>query len=139
MIGGKESIEAFLGVAARLSARNDYGVTSTHSRRTDWDACPIYVRNGHQQSCDFKILLHMNSVFPLSRLKTSLPKPSYSSRNMVTALATIHPGILNLPGATPQSKALVEQLLEEDREKFHCFWGRIGLHNHLSHQSAYLV
>ncbi|KAI0689698.1 hypothetical protein BC835DRAFT_229768 [Cytidiella melzeri] len=46
---------------------------------------------------------------------------------------TIHQGILNFPGATPESKATAERLLEQDREKHHCFWGKIGLHNHLSH------
>ena len=48
---------------------------------------------------------------------------------------TIGHGILNLPGATPESKATVERLLEEDRKRYHCFWGNFaGLHNHLSHQ-----
>lgn len=46
---------------------------------------------------------------------------------------TIHPGILNLPGSTPQSKALVEKLLEEDRDTHHCLY-YVGFHNHLSHQ-----
>ncbi|KAH8104504.1 hypothetical protein BXZ70DRAFT_887737 [Cristinia sonorae] len=48
------------------------------------------------------------------------------------ASLSIRQGVLNLP-STPQAKALVEQLLEEDRQKHHCFWGRVGFHNHLSH------
>ncbi|KAJ3523135.1 hypothetical protein NM688_g8777 [Phlebia brevispora] len=53
---------------------------------------------------------------------------------MTTNLApTIKQGILNFPGATPESKATVERLLEEDRQQHHCFWGKVGFHNHLSH------
>lgn len=43
-------------------------------------------------------------------------------------------GLVNFPGATPESKATVERLLEEDRRQHHCFWGKVGFHNHLSHQ-----
>ncbi|KAI0086580.1 hypothetical protein BDY19DRAFT_894614 [Irpex rosettiformis] len=46
---------------------------------------------------------------------------------------TIHQGILNFPGATPESKAAAERLLEADRLKHHCFWGKSRFHNHLSH------
>lgn len=46
---------------------------------------------------------------------------------------TIRQGILNLPGSTSESKAIVERLLEEDRNTHHCFFGKVGLHNHLSH------
>ncbi|PIL22571.1 hypothetical protein GSI_15260 [Ganoderma sinense ZZ0214-1] len=46
---------------------------------------------------------------------------------------TIRQGILNLPGTTPESKLVAEGLLEKDRETHHCFFGRIGFHNHLSH------
>ncbi|EKM49645.1 uncharacterized protein PHACADRAFT_265208 [Phanerochaete carnosa HHB-10118-sp] len=42
-------------------------------------------------------------------------------------------GLVNFAGATPESKATVERLLEEDRQKHHCFWGTVGFHNHLSH------
>ncbi|CCM01887.1 uncharacterized protein FIBRA_03958 [Fibroporia radiculosa] len=53
---------------------------------------------------------------------------------MVWSLApTITQGILNIPGATAQSKATAERILEEDRATYHCLWGRVGLHNHLSH------
>ncbi|KAI0801750.1 hypothetical protein BC629DRAFT_1581168 [Irpex lacteus] len=45
----------------------------------------------------------------------------------------IHQGILNFPGATPESKATAERLLEEDRQIHHCFFGKIQLHNHVSH------
>ncbi|OCH91869.1 P-loop containing nucleoside triphosphate hydrolase protein [Obba rivulosa] len=52
---------------------------------------------------------------------------------MSTLPSTISQGLLNFPGATPESKATAERLLEEDRDRHHCFWGKIGLHNHLSH------
>lgn len=51
---------------------------------------------------------------------------------------TIKQGILNFPGATPESKATLERLLEDDRQRNHCFYGR-GLHNHLSHQCVLLL
>ncbi|KAH9841517.1 uncharacterized protein C8Q71DRAFT_700804 [Rhodofomes roseus] len=46
---------------------------------------------------------------------------------------TISPGILDVPGATYESKTTLERLLQEDRETHHCFFGKVGLHNHLSH------
>ncbi|TBU62348.1 hypothetical protein BD310DRAFT_919205 [Dichomitus squalens] len=46
---------------------------------------------------------------------------------------TIRQGILNLPGTTPEAKRVAERVLEEDRQKHHCFYGRVGFHNHLSH------
>ncbi|PCH40152.1 hypothetical protein WOLCODRAFT_136691 [Wolfiporia cocos MD-104 SS10] len=56
---------------------------------------------------------------------------------MTTGIGTLPPtirqGILNVPGATAESKAVVERLLEEDRNLHHCFFGNVGLHNHLSH------
>lgn len=42
-------------------------------------------------------------------------------------------GIINFPGVTPESKLLVEKLLDADREKYHGMYGP-GFHNHLSHQ-----
>ncbi|KAA1467082.1 hypothetical protein DENSPDRAFT_856501 [Dentipellis sp. KUC8613] len=45
---------------------------------------------------------------------------------------TIHKDALSFPGASPESKRLVERLLEEDREAHHCLYG-LGFHNHLSH------
>jgi Questin oxidase-like len=51
----------------------------------------------------------------------------------------IRPGLLNLPGNTPQSKQLVEKLLQEDRERHHCFFNKVGFHNHLSHQSVIVL
>ncbi|KAI0048462.1 hypothetical protein FA95DRAFT_1490735 [Auriscalpium vulgare] len=45
---------------------------------------------------------------------------------------TIRKDVLTVPGATPDSKALVEHLLEQDREAQHCFYGP-GFHNHRSH------
>ena len=47
---------------------------------------------------------------------------------------TINQGLLNLPGTTLEAKRTAERLLEEDRRKHHCYWGRVGFHNHLSHQ-----
>lgn len=47
---------------------------------------------------------------------------------------TIRQGVLNLPGATFETQRTAERLLAEDRERHHCFWGRVGFHNHLSHQ-----
>ena len=49
---------------------------------------------------------------------------------------TITQGLLNLPGTTFATKNTTERLLEEDRRRHHCYWGRIGFHNHLSHQSV---
>ncbi len=48
--------------------------------------------------------------------------------------STIQQGVLNLPGATFETQRTAEGLLAEDRERHHCFWGRVGFHNHLSHQ-----
>ncbi|KAJ8501978.1 hypothetical protein ONZ51_g311 [Trametes cubensis] len=55
------------------------------------------------------------------------------TRSTVRLPATIRQGLLNLPGPTFVTKRTVERLLEEDRDNHHCFWGRIGFHNHLSH------
>jgi len=46
---------------------------------------------------------------------------------------TIHKDNLAIPGATPASKEAVERLLEEDRQAYHCYYGPIPFHNHLSH------
>lgn len=46
---------------------------------------------------------------------------------------TISQGILNIPGATAESKATVERLLEQDRQTHHAMY-KNGFHNHLSHQ-----
>ncbi|KAI0822325.1 hypothetical protein BC628DRAFT_1327511 [Trametes gibbosa] len=46
---------------------------------------------------------------------------------------TIRQGLLNLPGTTFETQRTIERLLEQDREQHHCFWGRVGFHNHLSH------
>lgn len=51
-----------------------------------------------------------------------------------TLPSTIRPGTLNVPGSTHESKMTLERLLQEDRETYHCFFGKVGLHNHLSHQ-----
>jgi hypothetical protein len=48
----------------------------------------------------------------------------------------IRPGLLNFPGITSQSKQLTEKLLQDDRERHHCFFNNVGFHNHLSHQSV---
>ncbi|KII86089.1 hypothetical protein PLICRDRAFT_115034 [Plicaturopsis crispa FD-325 SS-3] len=46
---------------------------------------------------------------------------------------TINPGPSKLAGSTAGSKALLERLLDEDRQKHHCFFNTLGFHNHLSH------
>ncbi|KAJ7449299.1 hypothetical protein FB451DRAFT_1288052 [Mycena latifolia] len=42
-------------------------------------------------------------------------------------------GVVNIPGSTPQSVALLQALLRKDYEEHHCFMSTSGLHNHLSH------
>lgn len=66
----------------------------------------------------------------LSHRRLSLSRTIMSS----TLPPTISQGILNLAGSNSQSKAVAERLLEEDRNVHHCFWGKVGFHNHLSHQ-----
>lgn len=64
------------------------------------------------------------------------------TRGMASYTTSIETGIppvirksaLTVPGANPESKVLLESLLEKDRQVHHCFWGRVGFHNHLSHQ-----
>ncbi|THH14724.1 hypothetical protein EW146_g5645 [Bondarzewia mesenterica] len=69
------------------------------------------------------LIRHLHQRFFMAstgdRLPTGLPR-------------TIHKDVLTVPGASPASKALVERLLERDREEAHCFHGP-GFHNHLSH------
>jgi len=43
-------------------------------------------------------------------------------------------GLLSLPGSNAKTKKLVKELLDQDRDKHHCFWGKVGFHNHLPHQ-----
>ncbi|KAJ6509830.1 hypothetical protein DFH09DRAFT_942181 [Mycena vulgaris] len=45
----------------------------------------------------------------------------------------LKPGVVNLPGGTPASSALVAQLLHEDFAAHHCFWNDHHFVNHLSH------
>ncbi|KAI0632164.1 P-loop containing nucleoside triphosphate hydrolase protein [Trametes polyzona] len=73
-------------------------------------------------------------------LPDRLSSSSYPSlRNAMTTRTasklppTVRPGVLNLPGPNFETQRTVERLLEEDRERHHCFWGRVGFHNHLSH------
>ncbi|KZP16253.1 hypothetical protein FIBSPDRAFT_748982 [Athelia psychrophila] len=47
--------------------------------------------------------------------------------------SSIRPGIINRAGTTPESKRLLENLLEDDRKTHHCFFNQTGFHNHLSH------
>ncbi|KAJ7176453.1 hypothetical protein C8R46DRAFT_1346501 [Mycena filopes] len=42
-------------------------------------------------------------------------------------------GLVNIPGSSPQSVALLEELLRKDYENQHCFTSESGLRNHLSH------
>ena len=59
---------------------------------------------------------------------------SLNFRMASTLPPTIRHGILNVPGASYESKMTVERLLQDDRDTYHCFFGKVGLHNHLSHQ-----
>ncbi|KAJ7106326.1 hypothetical protein C8R44DRAFT_886199 [Mycena epipterygia] len=43
-------------------------------------------------------------------------------------------GLVNLPGATPASTALVAERLHEDFEAHHCFFNDRLFHNYLAHQ-----
>ncbi|KZP16254.1 hypothetical protein FIBSPDRAFT_1047623 [Athelia psychrophila] len=53
---------------------------------------------------------------------------------MVRSLSSsIRPGIVNRAGTTPESHRLLESLLEDDRKTHHCFFNKMGFHNHLSH------
>jgi hypothetical protein len=52
---------------------------------------------------------------------------------------TIGKTSFSLPGTTPASKAAVERLLEQDRSTYHCFYGPVPFHNHLSHQCVFLL
>ncbi|KAJ3871078.1 hypothetical protein F5051DRAFT_423659 [Lentinula edodes] len=38
------------------------------------------------------------------------------------------------PGSTPDSTAILRQLLQENHEKWHIFFNNIGFHNHISHR-----
>ncbi|KAI5118792.1 hypothetical protein M0805_005020 [Coniferiporia weirii] len=42
-------------------------------------------------------------------------------------------GLLHLPGSTHATRALVRSLLRADRDAHHCFYGKVGFHNHLPH------
>ncbi|KAK7059921.1 P-loop containing nucleoside triphosphate hydrolase protein [Favolaschia claudopus] len=42
-------------------------------------------------------------------------------------------GLINLPGATPASTALVEELMYKDVTEHHCFFNDQYFHNHLAH------
>ncbi|KAJ7190280.1 hypothetical protein GGX14DRAFT_529265 [Mycena pura] len=45
----------------------------------------------------------------------------------------LKPGLVNLPGATPASAALVSTLLHDDFLTHHCYFNDLHFHNHLSH------
>ncbi|KAJ7191212.1 hypothetical protein GGX14DRAFT_481763 [Mycena pura] len=45
----------------------------------------------------------------------------------------LKPGLVNLPGATPASAALVAELIHKDFVAHHCFFNDKHFHNHLSH------
>ncbi|KIK64837.1 hypothetical protein GYMLUDRAFT_56797 [Collybiopsis luxurians FD-317 M1] len=42
-------------------------------------------------------------------------------------------GVLNLPRSSPASKALTEDLLWKDAQRYHALFNQAGFHNHLSH------
>ncbi|KAJ7446126.1 hypothetical protein FB451DRAFT_1538041 [Mycena latifolia] len=46
---------------------------------------------------------------------------------------SLKPGVVNLPGETPASAALVADLVYEDFKTHHCFWNDEKFVNHLSH------
>jgi hypothetical protein len=46
----------------------------------------------------------------------------------------LQPGLVNFPGATPASAALVAELLHRDFVGHHCFYNDRHFTNHLSHQ-----
>lgn len=56
-----------------------------------------------------------------------MPDHSYSLR---------FKGLLNLPGVTPSSRKVAEDILRFDTDEHHCFYRAPSLHNHLSHQYA---
>ncbi|KAJ7168541.1 hypothetical protein C8R46DRAFT_897702 [Mycena filopes] len=49
------------------------------------------------------------------------------------SIQKLNKGLLNLPGASSSSIALLQELLYKDYQHHHCFWNQSGLHNHLSH------
>lgn len=46
----------------------------------------------------------------------------------------VSPGLLRVPGSSPETRELVSTLLERDLREHHCFYGSAGFHNHLPHQ-----
>ncbi|KAJ7107340.1 hypothetical protein C8R44DRAFT_744551 [Mycena epipterygia] len=48
-------------------------------------------------------------------------------------MSPLKPGVVNLPGTTPSSTALVAELLHKDFVAHHCFWNDHHFSNHLSH------
>jgi len=52
---------------------------------------------------------------------------------MVHTASTFHRGLLNLPGASPASKDLLQRFIEEDFTSHHCYLTPRGFHNHLTH------
>ncbi|KAJ7107346.1 hypothetical protein C8R44DRAFT_941053 [Mycena epipterygia] len=48
-------------------------------------------------------------------------------------MSPLKPGVVNLPGTTPSSTALVAELLYKDFVAHHCFWNDHHFSNHLSH------
>lgn len=82
----------------------------------------------------FPSMLRLSRVLRNARCGIQFPEAATLKHTMATLPATLKPGILNLAGTTPESQKTVERLLQTDRETHHCFFGRVGLHNHLSHQ-----
>ncbi|KLO18661.1 hypothetical protein SCHPADRAFT_866161 [Schizopora paradoxa] len=48
-------------------------------------------------------------------------------------MTTVTQGLLHLPGSSFKTKELMQKLLKDDFDKHHCFWGKVGFHNHLPH------
>lgn len=43
-------------------------------------------------------------------------------------------GLLHLPGVTPTTRKVAEDILRFDADEHHCFYRAPSIHNHLSHQ-----
>jgi hypothetical protein len=63
-----------------------------------------------------------------------LTRPHSQTMSTTATVRLTKQGIINYAGATPESKAALERLLEEDKQKHHCFFNNLGFHNHLNHQ-----
>lgn len=72
----------------------------------------------------------------IPRLLATLTEAQSRSMSTETRLSSTlgKKGQLNTPGITFASKKAIEELLHKDAEAHHCFFNKIGFHNHLTHQ-----